>query len=143
MNVESRCMRDSTFISCKLNNGEYTMMGLEELKKSRPLIDSIDWEMTPEEAVRLYLEWGNNWSGGYRMVRSKDDETYYFVLNTWEDTPAIFFIRRTYEGAEELAKIEVPVDLKNQLLKENGVHKGVYAIENEIRDWLRDELDVD
>ena len=143
MNVESRYMRDSTFISCKLNNGEYTMMGLEELKKSRLLIDSIDWEMTPEEAVRLYLEWGNNWSGGYRMVRSKDDETYYFVLNTWEDTPAIFFIRRTYEGAEELAKIEVPVDLKKQLLKENGVHKGVYAIEDEIRDWLRDELDVD
>ncbi len=119
------------------------MMGLEELKKSRPLIDSIDWDMTPEEAVRLYLEWGNNWSRGYRMVRSKDDETYYFVLNTWEDVPVIFFIRRTYEGAVELAKIEVPVDLKNQLKKENGLHKGVYAVEDEVRDWLRDELDAD
>jgi len=119
------------------------MMGLEELKKRRPLIDSIDWEMTPEEAVRLYLEWGNNWSRGYRMVRSKDDETYYFVLNTWEDVPVIFFIRRTYEGAVELAKIEVPMDLKNQLKKENGLHKGVYAVEDEVRAWLRDELDAD
>jgi len=119
------------------------MMGLEDLKKSRPLIDSIDWEMTPEEAVRLYLEWGNNWSRGYRMVRTKDDETYYFVLNTWEDTPAIFFVRRNYEGAEELAKIEMPDDLTNQLQKENGLHKGVYAVEDEVRDWLRDELDAD
>ncbi len=93
------------------------MMGLEELKKSRPLIDSIDWEMTPEEAVRLYLEWGNNWSRGYRMVRSKDDETYYFVLNTWEDIPAIFFVRRDYEGAVELARIEMPDELKKSTAK--------------------------
>ena len=119
------------------------MMGLEELRKSRSLIDSIDWEMTPEEAVRLYLEWGNNWSRGYRMVRSKDDETYYFVLNTWEDSPAIFFVRRDYEGAVELAKIEMPDDLTNQLQNENGLHKGVYAVEDGVRDWLRDELDAD
>lgn len=33
-------------------------MGLEELKKDGRLIDSIDWSMTPEEAVRLYLEMG-------------------------------------------------------------------------------------
>jgi hypothetical protein len=98
--------------------------------------------MTPEEAVRLYLEWGNNWSRGYRMVRSKDDETYYFVLNTWEDIPAIFFIRRNYEGAVELAKIEMPDDLKNQLQKGHGLDKGIYAVEDEIRDWLRDELDA-
>ena len=119
------------------------MMGLEELRKSRPLIDSIDWEMTPEEAVRLYLEWGNNWSRGYRMVRTKDDETYYFVLNTWEDTPAIFFVRRDYEGAVELARIEMPDDLTNQLQEENGLHKGVYAVEDGVRDSLRDELDAD
>ena len=29
------------------------MMGLEELKKNGPLIESVDWSMTPEEAVRL------------------------------------------------------------------------------------------
>ena len=119
------------------------MMGLEELRENRPLIDSIDWEMTPEEAVRLYLEWGNNWSRGYRMVRTKDDETYYFVLNTWEDTPAIFFVRRDYEGAVELARIEMPDDLTNQLQEENGLHKGVYAVEDGVRDWLKDELDAD
>ena len=36
------------------------MLTLEELKKDRDLIDEVNWEMTPEEAVRLYLEWGNN-----------------------------------------------------------------------------------
>ena len=119
------------------------MMGLEDLRKSRSLIDSIDWEMTPEEAVRLYLEWGNNWSNGYRMVRTKDDETYYLVLNTWEDVPVIFFIRRDYEGAVELAEFEIPEDLKDRFQEINSFDKGVYAIEGELRDWLREELDAD
>ncbi|MBW1735696.1 MAG: hypothetical protein JRJ09_16255 [Deltaproteobacteria bacterium] len=118
------------------------MMGLKELKESRPLVDSIDWEMTPEEAVRLYLEWGNNWSRGYRMVRSKSDETYYFVLNTWEDIPTIFFIRRDYEGAEELARVEMPQELKERFQPSENLARGVFAVDGELREWLRDELDV-
>ena len=54
------------------------MVDLEGLKKDRDLINSIDWEMTPEEAVRLYLEWGNNWSQGNVFIRSKDDISHYF-----------------------------------------------------------------
>jgi hypothetical protein len=119
------------------------MMGLEELKKDPHLVDAIDWDMTPEEAVRLYLEWGNNWSRGYRMVRSKDDETYYFVLNTWEGNPIVYFIRRAAEGAVELARIEVPKELSKEIQKDRGFQKGIYAVQDEVRDWLRQELDVD
>jgi hypothetical protein len=118
------------------------MMELKELRRRRHLVDAIDWDMTPEEAVRLYLEWGNNWSRGYRMVRSKDDETYYFVLNTWEDTPVVYFIRRVSEGAVELARVEVPEGLSNRIHKDYGTQKGIYAIEDELRDWLRAELDA-
>lgn len=119
------------------------MMGLEDLKKNRSLIESIDWEMTPEEAIRLYLEWGNNWSNGYRMVRTKEDETYYFVLNTWEDVPIIFFIRRDYEGAVELARFEIPEDLKDRFQEINDFNKGVYAVEGELKDCLKKELEAD
>lgn len=31
------------------------ILTLEELKKDRKLINDIDWEMTPEMAVRMYL----------------------------------------------------------------------------------------
>jgi hypothetical protein len=47
------------------------MMNLEEIKGNADLVNSIDWEMTPEEAVRLYLEWGNNWARGNYVIRSK------------------------------------------------------------------------
>ena len=118
------------------------MMGLEELKKNGPLIESVDWSMTPEEAVRLYLEWGNNWSRGYSMVRSKDDESLYFVLDTWETSPVIYFIKRNSEGAEELAKFALPEFLKNEDQYDIPLLKGVYAVDGELRDWLKKELDA-
>ncbi len=118
------------------------MIGLEELKQDKALVDSIDWSMTPEEAVRLYLEWGNNWSRGYEMVRSKDDKTHYFVLNTWEKSPSIYFVLRDYEGAVELAKIEVPEELQMETKYGIPRAKGVYAVDGELQLWLKKELDV-
>jgi len=118
------------------------MMNLEDLRNNRPLVDAIDWDMSPEEAVRLYLEWGNNWSRGYRMVRSKDDETHYFVLNTWEDAPVVYFVRRRSEGAVELARVEIPERLQEKLDSNRTMSKGVYAVEDDVREWLRKELDA-
>ena len=117
------------------------MLTLEDIKKDSELVSAIDWDMTPEEAVRLYLEWGNNWARGNYVIRSKDDVSYYFVINTWEKAPAIYLIRRNSEQADELAKINLPVKLKNRFLDSIGYNKGVYAIDNEIKTWLKSELD--
>ena len=70
------------------------MMQLEDIRNSQDLMNAIDWDMTPEEAVRLYLEWGNNWARGNYVIRSKNDVSYYFVVNTWQEKPVIYFIRR-------------------------------------------------
>lgn len=115
-------------------------MNLNDLKKEQ-LINLIDWDMTPSDAVRLYLEWGNNWASSNYVIRSKDDETHYFVVNTWEKTPVIYLIRRNSEEAVELAKFDMPDDIKNRYLKENGNLKGVYPIEGEVKTWLKKQLD--
>ena len=116
------------------------MMKLEQLKKNRALINEIDWEMTPEEAVRLYLEWGNNWAGGKYVVRSKNDVTHYFVINTWKETPRIFLVKRNSELSEELAEIELPEKFRKSFLASVGNQKGVYAVNGPIGDWLKKEL---
>jgi hypothetical protein len=118
------------------------MMLLNDIKNNQDLINSIDWDMTPEEAVRLYLEWGNNWAGGNYVIRSKEDETHYFVVNTWKETPVIYLIRRNSEDAEELAKIDMPNDLIRRFIKANGKGKGVYSIEGEVKIWLREQLNA-
>ncbi len=115
-------------------------MRLKDLKKRSDLLNVIDWDMTPEEAVRLYLEWGNNWARGNYVIRSKDDITHYFVVNTWDENPVIFLIRRNSEEAVELAKIDMPDDIKDCFLKENGKLKGVFAIEGKVKDWLNKQL---
>ncbi|MBW2344341.1 MAG: hypothetical protein JRF53_10095 [Deltaproteobacteria bacterium] len=92
------------------------MIALEDIKNDMELVNDIDWDMTPEEAVTLYLEWGNNWSHG-KMIRSKEDVSHYFVLNTWEDT-----------------------GLADSFLESVGHHKGVYGLSREVREWLEGEV---
>jgi len=117
-------------------------MRLEDIKVNSDLVNAIDWDMTPEEAVRLYLEWGNNWVRGNYVIRSKDDVSHYFVVNTWKANPVIYLIRRNSDEAVELAEIEMPAGLKQRYLRDNGAHKGVYAIEGEVKNWLKTELDM-
>ncbi|OGW40974.1 MAG: hypothetical protein A2Y97_03300 [Nitrospirae bacterium RBG_13_39_12] len=118
------------------------MLTLEELKKDRELINSIDWEMTPELAVRMYLEWGNIWSRGderRHVVRSKSDYSVYFVVNCWVRPYYIYLIRRNSEEAVELAKFELPGRFDNPVCE----LKGVYAPEGELKDWLKKELSLE
>jgi hypothetical protein len=116
------------------------MMELDDIKNNTALLNDIDWDMTPEEAVRLYLEWGNNWSRGNYVIRSKDDIAHYFVVNTWGKSPVIYLIQRNSEDAKELAQIEIPEELKKNYIEVNGNIKGVYAIEGKIKDWLKKTL---
>jgi hypothetical protein len=102
----------------------------------------IDWNMTPEEAVTLYLEWENSWTHGKSLIKLKDDVSHYFVVNTWEDPPKIFFIRRNSEEAVELATINMPDKLKNHFLESADGIKGVWTINDEIKAWLGKKLYV-
>jgi predicted esterase YcpF (UPF0227 family) len=113
------------------------MLTLEELKQRPDLIDEINWEMTPEEAVRLYLEWGNNWArGDGYVIRSKDDYTTYFVVNCWSRPYYLYLIRRNSDEALELAKFELPKRFEKDVCE----LKGVYGLDRELREWLQAEL---
>ena len=115
------------------------MMTLEDLKKDQDLIDSINWEMTPEEAVRLYLEWGNNWArGDGYVIRSTDDFTHYFVVNCWAKPYFIYLIKRNSDEALELAKFELPERFEKPVCE----LKGVYPLEEDAMAWLKGELGV-
>lgn len=115
-------------------------MTLNDIRNDKTLLNLIDWAMTPEEAVRLYLEWGNNWAHSNFVIRSRDDVSYYFVVNTWEEVPMIYLIRRNSDEAVELAGIALPGEIGENFLSSIGRNKGVYALNDQLRDWLRHEL---
>ncbi len=118
------------------------MLSLEQINGDRGLVNLIDWDMTPEKAVSLYLEWGNGWNHGAGMVRSPEDVSHYFVVYFWEDGPVLHLVRRDTAGAEELAVLPLPADLAERFARQWGGHKGVYAPNQEIIDWLQTELGV-
>lgn len=101
----------------------------------------IDWNMTPEDAVTLYLEWGNNsWHFDHKPVTSKADYANYFVVDTWEGTPKVRLIRRNSEEAIELAEYDLPKDMAEAFMEDVGHNKGVWAITKPIREWLEREV---
>jgi hypothetical protein len=109
------------------------------LKNFRHL--DIDWELSPADAVTLYLEWGNNdWHAPFAPVRSKEDYATYFVVDTWRTPPKIRLLRRNSETLEELAEVELPASLNADFTAEYGTLRGVFEPTPAIKAWLLAEL---
>jgi hypothetical protein len=111
-----------------------------ELRQFKDL--EIDWNMTPADAVALYLEWGNTgYGGGYQnRVTCKDDFSNYFVVSSWDNPPKVYLVRRNSDGAEYLAEVELPENLRERFMNNEGATKGVYGVNNEIRQWLENQM---
>ena len=60
----------------------------------------------------------------------------YFVVNCWRKPYYIYLIRRNSEEAVELAQFELP----SQYEKDVCELKGVYALEDDVKAWLKSEL---
>lgn len=118
------------------------MWNAQELKNHRNIVDQLNWEMTPEKAVETFLEWGTGWSRKDDYVRYGGQEAYYFVIYDWEKPPQVTLVRRTSREAEEVAKIEVPEEMVQKAIHDAGRKPGVgvYAIDDEIKAWLKDLL---
>ncbi|MEN8190584.1 MAG: DVU0772 family protein, partial [Thermodesulfobacteriota bacterium] len=115
------------------------MLSVNELRNDRTLVNRIDWAMTPEKAVEMYLEWGTGWIRGNDFVSSDTDESYYFVIFDWEtDPPVVTLLHRTLDGAEELAKIEVPEELFLASCLEDGKRPGgtVHPLNRKLKEWV-------
>ena len=116
---------------------------VDELRKKRELVHQIDWSMTPEKAVDMYLEWGAGWTRGNDFVRSGDDESVYFVIYDWEKPAQVTLLRRSSKEVQELAKIPVDEKLVSNAIAEGGKKAGVgvYPPNEELKKWLAKAID--
>lgn len=118
------------------------MLNLGQLKQRKKLVSDIDWDMTPERAVSMYLEWGTGWKNNDDVVSSADDESIYFVIYDWEDKPGVTLIRRTLDAAEEVAWIPIPRELFEASCREDGKRPGgtVHPPNAQLKKWLAAHL---
>ncbi len=117
-------------------------MNFGQLKTQRNLVNAIDWTMTPEKAVEMYLEWGTGWVRGNDFVASAGDESIYFVLYDWIWPHRVTLIRRTVEGAEEIGDFEVPEELFMASCEEDGKLPGgtVHPPNIALKKWLCEKI---
>ena len=119
------------------------MLTLEELKADRDLVNKIDWNMTQEKAIEMYLEWGTGWVRGNDFVSTMGQESFYFVLYDWLRPPRVSLIKLTTAGADEIAEVEVPEDLFMKAWQEDGDRPGVgvHPLNHELREWVCKAVD--
>jgi hypothetical protein len=117
-------------------------MKLKDLKNNLNIVNSVDWDMTPEEAIALHLEWGPLRSQTYYNSRDNNNETVYFVINTWKKQPALILVKRKGFDSEELGTFSLPKKLEKEFMEGLGKYKGVYAVEGNIKEWIKKELEV-
>lgn len=122
---------------------EELITNIEKLKKSREIVNNIDWTMTPEKAIDMYLEWGAGWTRGNDFVRGATDESIYFVIYDWEQPPQVTLLRRNSKEVNELAKVPAPPELVRRAIEEGGrkAGVGVYPLTHELKIWLSEMLD--
>jgi len=115
---------------------------LEDIKKDYKILSAIEWDMTPEEAIALHLEWGPLRDQSYYNSRDNDNETVYFIINTWGSYPEVSLIKRIGFDSEEITRFKLPIQFKEKFMEEIGKFKGVYAPNEEIKSWLKKQLEV-
>lgn len=117
-------------------------MSIDKITNHLDIINSVNWEMTPEEAISLHLEWGPLRSDSYYNSRDSNNETVYFVIDNWGKYPVIKLIRRIGFDSEELSTFRLPAELESEFMASSGKHKGIFAVDGNIRDWLKKRLNA-
>ena len=119
------------------------MLSFEELRRQREIVNQIDWSMTPEKAIDMYLEWGAGWTRGNDFVRGGNDSSIYFVIYEWERPYQATLLRRSSRDVEEIAKIRIDRELAEKSFAEFGKKAGVgvYPLTHKLKIKLSELLD--
>jgi hypothetical protein len=106
-------------------------------------INEVNWDMIHEDAVTLYLEWGNN---NYRddmrsPVTRSGEYSVYFAIDTW-DAPKAVLMKMDNYGSQVLCSKEVPEKLAKELKDDIKNIKGILELTPPIKEWLRQEVNA-
>lgn len=114
-------------------------MGMHHnIKVGNTVINSIDWEMTPDWSFGTYESWG-----GKERVRNNDERIYYFFIDNWGEHPKLCLMERGVKHAEIVAEIHAPSNLVKDCLNSQGeaaTFEQSFAINDQIRSWLVDHV---
>lgn len=114
-------------------------MGMfHNLKVGDQVINSIDWEMTPDLTFGTFESWG-----GRERVRHNGERIHYFFVDNWGDAPKLCLMERGVKHARIVAEIAAPLQLVKKCVERQGeaaFFERSYAIDSDIQQWLIDHV---
>ncbi|WP_243544936.1 DVU0772 family protein [Pseudodesulfovibrio tunisiensis] len=118
-------------------------MNNEDVNACKQWLNEVNWDMIHEDAITMYLEWGNN---NYRdamraPVTRSGEYSIYFAIDTWEE-PKVVLMRMDNYGSTVLCSKKLPPDLAADLKKDIGGIKGILELTPAIKEWLIAELEA-
>ncbi len=114
-------------------------MGMyHKLKVGDMVINSIDWEMTPDLTFGTFESWG-----GRERVRNNNELIYYFFVDSWGDEPKLCLMERGVKHAKVIAEIKAPAKMISDCVDNHGrvaFFERSFAIDDAIQEWLIDNV---
>lgn len=132
--------RGTNMISNELDDMNiYDILGLSDIKKRPDILSEIKFDVTPQIMMEPRYQ-----SRLEDLAKLQEIVGYMFYIETESEQPAVMLLRI---GRSDITTTighieEVPADMIKKAM-DNPVDPlvcGMYAISNEIRDWLKKEL---
>jgi hypothetical protein len=115
------------------------MMDLAALKGRRDILERIEWDLTPQEAVEMFDHRARGREQRLR-VRNLSEKRFFFCVDNWKDTPQLVLKERSIKEAKVIAQIQAPMELLQNCVKRFGSRKGLFPLSGELGGWLRESL---
>jgi len=101
--------------------------------------NAINWNITPEEAIGLHLEWGPLRNQSF--YHDNSIETVYFCIDNWVKRPTLILCRRKGFDLFEIGKFDIPqeyIDEFNDMYK----WKGIYELSDNLKNYIKKEMGI-
>jgi hypothetical protein len=115
------------------------MMDLPSLKGQRDILERIEWDLTPQEAVEMFDHRARGREQRLR-VRDLSEKRLFFCVDNWKDEPRLVLKERSIKDARVIAQIQAPMEMLQDCVKRFGSRKGLFPPSEELIGWLRERL---
>ncbi len=119
----------------------FEVPGLNAIKDSPEVLEKIKWDVTPQILMEPRFQ-----SRAEDLLKLRDISGYMFYIESQCEPPALMLLKvGKTDITSTIAKIdEIPPDLLRKAMEnpaEKPIH-GMYAISDEIKEWLKKELGI-